>query len=335
MFAVAQNGKAQACPPQYVIVDALDAKGIPITDLAAENFKALHRGQALNIVSASFRQDPSTRTIVLLDTSTTMGGFGAQGINKWRIAWSAASEFISTAPPQASVSLFTFSEAIGHMFKNSDGRQAMKDWLNSREAMGTTFLKGTKALYRTLPDVLKEMTPPLPGDAIYLVTDGREFTDGATVARAAGELQSRGVRLFGFVLDDVTQAMPRAGLGAGEVSDLIQDSGGLGVTWSPGGRLNIGTTFSPKSFEYDDTTLRGIRATDYRIEAAITNFYVLGVVPSASASAAEDWKLEVVDGQGKKRNDVFLAYPGKLQGCAGKTIGQSVGEYRLFCGGGF
>jgi hypothetical protein len=309
---------AQVCPPSYVIVSALDVNGLPITDLAAANFRASHKGHPLNVGSASFRHDPTVRTIVLLDTSDTMGGFDSEGINKWRVAWSAASEFISAAPPQASISLFTFSKALGLTFRSSGGRQPIADWLNSREALGTSSLKGTKAFYKTLPDVLKEMNPSHPGDAIYLITDGREFVDGGTVTRAASELRSAGVRLFTFLLDDATLASEHPQLGGGEVSDLVQGSGGLGITWYPGGRSKTEIAWSARDFAYDDKTLLGIRATVQRMEIAITNFYVLTVAPP-TGSSPDDWKLEVLDAQGKKRKDVFLAYPGKLQGCDGNT----------------
>ncbi|MFZ0804698.1 MAG: VWA domain-containing protein [Candidatus Sulfotelmatobacter sp.] len=313
-------GRGQACPPQYVIAEVMDAQGRTVPNLAAANFRASYRGSEISITSASLREDPGARTILLLDTSVTMGGFGAEGFNKWRIARSAASQFIGVAPPQASVSLFTFSSKLEQSFRSSSGRQPIADWLDSRKTSQSSFLKGTKAFYKTLPEVLKELEPAQPGDAIYLITDGREFTDGATLLRAADELQSSGVRLFAFLLDDVTFTSARPQLGGGQVSDLVQGSGGLGIVWYPSGRSGTGRSWSDKSFEYDEaTTPQRIRASDYRIEGAITHFYVLSLAPHAGPPGPDNWKLEVVDAQGNKRNDVFVAYPGKFQGCNGGT----------------
>jgi hypothetical protein len=312
---------AQVCQQDYVNVNALDAHGVPITDLTAANFRALYRGQPAKILSASFREDPTVRTVILLSTSLFMAGSGPQGSNKWKIARSAASEFISAAPPQAPVSLVTFSDGfIRQAFQSSGGRQPMVAWLNS-----PATLKGLPAITKTLSEILKAMEPTHPGDAIYLITDDHKFDPAASFSRVAGELQSSGVRLFAFLLNDVggldlyTSAegnrlspVLQRHMGSGDVSDLVQNSGGLGFAWSPGFRS---VSFSAKGFDYNENTLAAIRTIDHGIEAAIDNFYILAVSPPGDPAATDEWKVEVVDAEGKKRNDVTLAYPGKLAGC--------------------
>ncbi len=319
----------QVCQPQYVIVTALDAHGVPINGLTAANFRAVYKGQPLNILSASFRQDPTVRTVVLLDTSGSMAGVGAEGFNKWRIARSAASEFIAAAPAEARISLFTLSGKNSHAFQTFGGRQPIEQWLNSQDALGTSSLKGRIALSRALAQTLRGLKPTQPGDAIYVVTDGHSFANTSTVSRVAHELHSSGVRLFAFLLNDVAGydvygdtegnfvgATLRPRLGPGELTDLVQGSGGLGFTWYPGdkSKTNLSWTTST-SFEYDANTLPAIRTTVHAIETAISNFYILAVSQPGGSSGAEDWKLEVVDAEGKNRKDVTLAYPGKIASC--------------------
>src|SRR5579863_1852869 len=105
VFLSIRIANAQACQPNYVIVSVLDAHGVPITNLTTANFRAAYKGQPLKITSASFRQDRTVRIVVLLDKNRSKAGEGAERFNKWKIARSAASEFISATPTEARVSL--------------------------------------------------------------------------------------------------------------------------------------------------------------------------------------------------------------------------------------
>jgi hypothetical protein len=215
------------------------------------------------------------------------------------------------------------------MFQSASGRQPIEDWLNSREMMGTSSLKGRAALYSALSQTMKGLEPAQPGDVIYVVTDGHDFANSAVVSRVAAELRSTGVRLYAFLLNDlvgsdvhtsmegIVTSAARPRLGPGELTDLVLGSGGLGFTWYPADRSRTDLSWTTTtSFEYDANTLPAIQATAHATERAISNFYILAVHPPTGSSVAEDWKVEVVDAEGKKRKDVTLAYPGKLAGCS-------------------
>jgi len=266
-----------------------------------------------------------------------MHGVGAEGINKWKIARTSALEFISAAPPQARISLSTFSSSVGRAFKSEGGRQAMEDWLNSAELAGTSSLKGKAAIYRALSETIQDMGAIQPGDSIYIVTDGYDYTQASEASRAASELQSNGIRLFAFLLNDLVNASnglpPTGGLpvnpsGGGvqpppiipqQLADVVRASGGMGLIWYPGGRRS--NSWSIQGYDYDDTTQEAIRTAARTIAQAITTFYILTVSPPAGSHGLGDWKLEIVDTQGKKRKDVILAYPSKLSGCGGTISG--------------
>ncbi len=252
-FAVAGVGNSQECLSRNIIVSATDARGIPITTLTAADFKASSRGHPLNISFAGFRHDPTVRTVLLLDMDESMHGVGSKGINKWKTARSAAFDFISLAPTQARISLSTFSSAPGRSFKSEEGRQPMQDWLNSAELAGTSTLKGKAEIYRTLSETARNMGAIQPGDSIFIVTDGYDYTKSSEALRAASELQSSGIRLFAFLLDDLVNANDRLPPTSGlvvdynrsvppppilpqQLADVVRASGGLGLTWYPGGR---------------------------------------------------------------------------------------------------
>lgn len=322
----APQGGAQSCPPRPVIVTVLDAHGLPISDLGPSNFKASSRGKAMNVLFSNFTNAPRTRSVVLLDTGASMGGRGAQGINKWKIARSAALEFLEAAPAQADVSLVTFSDKIEQTFKASDGRQPMEDWLKSAESLRASTLKGKAALHRTIIDATKTMERVHPGDAIYVITDGRNDKKFSMASSVAEELQSHGVRLFSFVLNDLRgldlygvdegeHTVPAHNPGPQELDDIVRNSGGLGYAMYPGGE-RIGQSYG-SVYDYDDHSVTITRVAANQIEIAISNFYILSVALPEDARGLEAWQLEVVDGQGKKRKDLTPAYPSRLPGCGG------------------
>lgn len=323
---LARFSGAQSCPPQAVIVNVLNAHGLPISDLSASSFKASYRGKPLSVLSASFRSDPSTRTYILLDMGASIGGFGAQGINKWKVARAAASEFLNGAPAQAEISLSTFSATIEKTFRSSDGRQAMQNWLNSPESLRSSALKGKAAIHSMILETADAMHAWRPGDSIFVVSDGRGDDNASTAASVAEELSRRGIRLFSFVLDDSRRAdfsgteagglVASVGLpnpGAKQLADMVKTSGGLGYTLYPGGS-RIGQSFG-LSYDYDDHMRQNVRASVSAIEIAVSNFYVLSMSLPDDAGGLHDFQLEVADAQGKKRKDVMVAFPARIPGC--------------------
>lgn len=311
---------AQSCPPRPVIVDVRDAHGLPIPNLTSANFIASDKGQPLSVSSASFHTDPGVRTVVLLSE-----------IAPAKIAKSAALEFISTAPPQAPISMFTFFTSIENRFNSSDGRTPMKDWLNANQS-SIPPRKGSSDLTQSLLTIIKAMEPAHVGDAIYVITSNFDplFTAaGSKEALAmtpdlASELQSNGVRLFALVLEVVPRAgwhailpdddmitTPHTPTGSAELADLVRRSGGLLLNWYPSEKSrSFGT-----SLDYNSATQAAIRESSRGFQEAINNFYLLTVVPSEHSTVPEDWNLEVVNSQGKKLKGVMLAYPGKIGGC--------------------
>ena len=311
---------AQSCPPRLVNVEVLDDHNLPVAGLTPANFKASHDRQPLNVLSATFRAEPAVRTVVLLSEMAPP-----------QIARPAVLEFISTAPPQAPISMFTFSTGIERRFNSSEGRQPMKDWLVQGE--GQSSRKGFSGLAQVLLTIIKAMEPAHTGDAIYVVTGNADpsfFELGNKLSPPmmtdlANELRSSGIRLFVLVLEviphrawDVIQpdnnliTAPYVPKGPPALADLVRVSGGLSLNWYPGTKS---VSFGP-SFEYNDRMRAAIHESSRAFQSAISNFYQLTVDSVGLSPAPEDWNLEVVDSQGKKLKKVTLAYPSKIGGCS-------------------
>jgi len=319
VFSYAVAVGAQSCPPRPVIVDVLDEHGLPVTNLTTPNFKTSHDGRPLNVSSASFRADPTVRTVILL---------GDEVLGK--IGNSAVLQFLSTASPQAPISLFTFFTSIEQKFNSSAGRQPMVNWLN--EPANQPSRKGFSDLAPVLLTIIKAMQPAHPGDAIYVIAgnidhlflEPRTKEVSAELPDLARELQTSGIRLFVFVLEklprrawDVIQpdnnmlTIPQTPKGTAAVWDLVKASGGLVLDWYPGTRS---VSFGP-SYQFDAPTQAAIRESARGFQNAINNFYVLSLDPAGPSSALEDWNLEVVDLQGKKLKGTTVSYPAKIPAC--------------------
>jgi hypothetical protein len=301
---------AQTCS-RAIITNATGANGFPITNLATSDFKASHRGQPLRILNSGFRSDPSVRITILLDTSDSMAMDGGRYSVKWKIARDAALDLVSSAPAQAQISLMTFSTSVGHRFNSTDGREPIKNWLNSDAVLKASEVEGLTALYATIFDAINEMKPAHPGDALYVITDGGDTGGKESIAHVTRELQSTGTRLFAFLLND-SLGMSRT---AQALYDLAKDSGGLTFIVNP---YSAGTGWAGSGFarryEYDEKKVSVVQADSRWAMAAMTNFYILKAGVEGSTKP-EEWKLEIVDQHGEKRKDVTLTYPQKLEGC--------------------
>ena len=310
----------QDCEQQSAIVNVIDAHGAQVKNLDSINFRARERGRPVNVLFAGRRSDPGARVTVLLDVSASMAA--TKDSSKWTLARSAASDFVNSAPPQAPISLMAFGAIVSKSFDAAEGRMAILKWLGSGDALPKPDAK--TALYSAILEAVKKLEPTRPGDAIYIITDGGENASGVTRAAVERELLDRGVRLFVFLLNDLYPGSVE-GEGAGELYSLAEASGGLTFTrhlHNPGlgsaGSGWAGSGFASSEFRgrafYDPEPQRVIHATTQWAQMAIASFYIL-TIAARNDAPQEDWKLEAVDLQGKKRKDLTLIYPRKLAGC--------------------
>jgi Mg-chelatase subunit ChlD len=296
------------CKQHTIIVNVLQANGIPVRGLTINNLRASSRGRDLDIVSAQFMENPTGRIVVLLDVSGSMRGDILS--NKWKIALAAASEFVASAPDRSQISLMTFADGIKEKVDAAAGREAISDWLRSLVASEPASLKGRTALYDAILETLKGMQPPQVGNAIYVITDGGENESSATMARVGRELQSQGTRLFAFLLaSDRTEEEKN---GASDLYELTHQSGGftIGVGARAHGRG------ASSGYDFDNRVITAIRTSARIMGAEIGGYYSLVVRSQDSISSPQGWKLEVVDARGIRRKDGNLAYPSKLLACS-------------------
>ena len=208
---------------------------------------------------------------------------------------------------------------IGQKFAGLGGRQPIEDWLNRSAVREGNDVKGHTALYDTILEALKSLEPTQPGDAIYVITDGGENASAEKLTQLEHSLESSGVRLFAFLLDGPWLTSP----GQSSVTDLyalVRESGGSLASVSP---RSVGPGWSSVNalYSYGKNTGASIRASTGVLQAEISGFYVLGVQFPESSAKLEDWRVDVVDAQGRRKKDVIVAFPHKLApaGCAAQS----------------
>lgn len=298
-LAVSQVQTIAACNEHTVIVNALDAHGFPIENLARENFKVTYRGRPVPVLWSQHRQYPGGRIVVLLDTSGSMNGDFEGGTAKWRIANAAAREFVSSAPPQAQVSLFGFATEIGKRFDAVGGREPMEDWLDRSIERDGKELKGRTALSQTILEALRSFGSTNPGDAIYVITDGGDNGSKERLSQIEGAL--RGVRLFTFLLNGSFKTEEERS-GTEDLYEQTRKSGGFLVSITPGAG----------GYQFGDRTVASIRASTRMLQQQMATFYVLGIEMPDNISKGSHLKVSLVDERGRSRKDVTVTYPQSL-----------------------
>jgi hypothetical protein len=290
--------------------------GLPIKGLDITSFKGTYRGRPANILSSKFVEGSAPRVVVLLDTSGSMrGGRLDYDRNKWKTAVTAASQVVSSTPPGTQISLFTFAGTVEKRFGLASEHKAIEEWLGAKSSQDISELKGRTTLYKAIQEALTALEPAQLGDAIYVITDGGENDSAESKSQVGRVLQASGVRLFAFLLNDGPTVDPAEDRGRLDLHDLVLGSGGSETTVGP--RPSPATVYT--SYDYDDRVVARIRAWTQLLEAEIGNFYVLQIETPQSSSRRENWELEVVDAQGRKKKDVRVVHPHPLAGCGARS----------------
>jgi hypothetical protein len=236
-------------------IGVLDDNGAVVTNLAHKDFEIEAGKVMLTPVSAELGM-PSN-VVLLLDSGPNMNAFLAKRRYQLEVAY-----FMSgSAPERSAVTLVIVGGKIDAILQ---GRKAVQQELEARMA-GNDPKSGNSHLEAAVTTVVGSLANPKPGDVIFALTSGDHDTDsGRSRTELIEKLQSQGVRVFYFMLDDFAYI-------GGSDSGHVPDASG-GETF----RVNM-ARWRPKSDRWKEL-LVSIMYRFYRVEIEL---------PESMTSAAD------------------------------------------------
>jgi VWA domain containing CoxE-like protein len=287
-FACAQI--STGCESRTIAVNVLDHEGNIVADVKPAEFRAEFHGRPLEILSSSKSSAPR-RVMVLVDLSGSL--LRVEGVVHW-----LAENVMNSPPEELQLALVLFSD---HVIDSVD-------FSGSREHMNRLLTKlppasGRTALFDTLIYATNMFGQPLPGDSIYLISDGGDNASKSRREDVETKLLATGIRVFAFNpgKSEPTNDEEETNVAAYMLRDLT------GLT---------GATVPILKVEPFEKQMVSVLQRSYRQTA---EFYELHLqLPAEPITKPLRWDLQVVDAQGKKRKGVHVIYPRELAPCVSK-----------------
>jgi len=281
-----------ACLKRILIVNVRDRAGRFVGDLNPSSFRASLQGQQVKISSATVRTG-QRRIVLLLDASGS--------VNRENHALDAARlvarNLLLKDPAELHPALVVFSDHIVDTIDFSHpASEIVLRLAGLEEGRGRTALLDALAYSATL------LRPNMPGDAVYLISDGGENSSRTHLRDVKREFLARGIRIFAVRLPGSRYFRTEEEQGAPVLlEDLTNTTGGAVVE------------FDGSPSERDREHLRGVLDHEYD---EMAHFYELEVEFQRGLKQERRLGLEIVDEQGKKRKDIQMSYPQALLPCS-------------------
>jgi hypothetical protein len=294
IFAVIFSAQAQIlgdCQRRSVVVNPRK-DGKLVAGLQSSSFRGSLPGEPVKILAARPNTRPP-RVVVLLDLSGSMN----RSNHKLDTAQFLAEDIIA-ASLTPRVALVLFSDRPLDVVGFDHAAKAIQQKLaNLGDGQGST------ALFSSLMYSAGLFQSPESGDTIYAITDGGDSGSGLREKDVEQKFLSQGIRLFSFVVSSsrpplITEMERQHGYS--DLRRLAEVSGGsiLNAEYDP---------YEHKSGELEASLKRGYDK--------MKSFYTLDMELPVKLYKDEQWRLDIVDGHGKRRNDIETMHPAYFVSC--------------------
>jgi hypothetical protein len=324
-------GRAQqeSCREQTVPVSVYDSKGLWVPDLAPADFEGSYLGKSIRVSSVSPEQGPH-RVMLVLDTSGSMGDSINNNTNfpiacyvcsveppnvppgaaqNWSFPILIARDLLTQIPPDTEIGIEFFSGSIRNtLLPTTDHKKLMDELATLRSRKD---LQGPTALWDAIHESVNLFGSSHVGvgDAVYVITDGRDNASRWRPQDVSGTLRGAGIRLFAFELHSETRvAMMRERPQAKTLQQIVQDTGGLRMVYAEDDGALVDRSGKP--------TQRG-RELD-NLYRQILHFHLLTIDLPGAVNDRQDWTLALT-GTAKTKSRV-LVYPHALTSCAPASV---------------
>ena len=236
----------------------------------------------------------------------------------WGFAVRTAQRLLQ-AEPDGTFALITFSSRVEQTLDFRQGWLAIVRDLDALRGPGRTPPYGRTALRDALLAATDLFKSPLPGDAIFLVSDGGENASKSKDSEFMGALRVSGVRVFAVVptLDPSIGARTPGVDRVDWVRGLVTASGGAFVPF------HIGTDVKPasgtKGWQLTKSGEEAIASATVGFANQMTHFYRLTVRLPQEVTKPSEWELNVVDSDGKRNKKWVVTYPNQFAPCSGQV----------------
>jgi len=241
-FSTALLAQSDSCLVRQIPVSVTDQKGRFVSDLTDSDFHAQIRGSRTTVTAVT--RGLTRRVILLLDVSPSMKTSPLD----WESILSFTRNVAIAMPSKISIAFLTFDDDT-QVVSGFDRSRA--ELLQKVSELATVALKKNSKANTALLDAIKTSTalmePSQTGDAIFVITDGKENSSMEKEPELQRYLLSAGVRVFGVIGVDTLRAhlLGLAPSPRDPTPNLFDTTGGLNVrlSWEVAGGRN---TFHPE-----------------------------------------------------------------------------------------
>jgi hypothetical protein len=289
------------CRRRVIAVGVSNTDNNIVTGMTPANFQATMNHQPIPVLAVT-PNSTAARVIMILDGSGSM----THEPKIWQAYISVAQEVVDQLPLSTPMGFMLFTDRVELRGQLPTKHAAIRDQL---EQLRSRNRKATTALYDTIQAAALQFNPPIPGDSIYVLSDGDDDASRATLATAQDLLIERGVRLFTFSINVAEPHPSRMHWDKGRSRDFVEATGGYSVLM-PASRAEslparIGVTTAP------DQDLVQFRE---QIKL-IFNFERVELELPKDLRKTENLELKPTGIPGPA---LSLTYPGKLAACLAK-----------------
>jgi len=312
------------CLVRTIPVTAIDAHGNPVQELQASNLVGKLRGQPVEILSATLNTRPR-RIMVVVDMSGTMLEPSA---GKWPVTRTMLEDVGQAAPIPGQIGMEFFAENVFGAVSVSPNPESVRmrvAWLQSAKAEDLVPKGEQKtALWDALWQATDQLTPPRPGDVIYVLTDGGDNRSHHTDKELEEKLLSRGIRVFAFI-PTVPMALrartPEEESGPRPLKRILYSTGGSLIYLCPDPRETNCEGFPNYSGDWTKSKKRSLLLdAAHRLYQEMAVYYDVAVRFPTPVEKMSKWDLALTDDRSHKRKDIELLFPHRLPPCKEATF---------------
>jgi Mg-chelatase subunit ChlD len=295
MIAIAQENSAPC--RTTVSFSSFDDHWAPIDNLRADqvSIRVGHEPQAVNSLQ---RLNRPARIVFVLDGSGSMTGTYTGG-RRWPVALQTMLDLVSSAPDGTQFGIVTVGGPGERQFDLTTDKQRTAESIRS---LKDSDLKGKSPLIDAIARAMNMLTPSLPGDAVFLLTDGGDNSSKAAPSQLRNEVEQAHTLISGILFQDDRYRTVEEKEGPVSLQTLVDRSGGALYKLSDDD-LRIGGVA---------TTIERLRSLQPVWDAILYHPYTVDI-----QSADKPQSLTIALAHGDKRLKwARLAYARKVPACS-------------------